>query len=247
MQIFISYSRVDREFAQKLVQDLKNNGYTVWFDLESIPHGANWDNEVQRGLEDSDTMLVLLSPTSSASQNVADEWHFFLSKNKRLIPLMIAPNEVPFRLSRRQRVDFVKKPYEQAFEELLLALGEPAFGYADGTRPADASSKSLPVSWADDYHWWLGLVPNAANGEATISRSELRFVAPDRLPLLIPLNRVVSAELKHSPWDRWVQVTFKDKSDQLHTLAVMGTERARRKAVQNELVGLINTSAGIDD
>src|SRR5579859_1339004 len=105
MRLFISYSRGDSAVAQRLADDLAQQGYQVWLDVRSIPHGANWDNEVQRGLDESDMMLVMLSQSSVSSQNVADEWSYFIDKRKRILPVMLQQCEVPFRLSRRQRVD----------------------------------------------------------------------------------------------------------------------------------------------
>src|SRR3954464_15644557 len=106
MQVFICYSRGDQDFARQLVEDLAQYDLEVWMDIHSIPHGSNWDAEVQKGLDSSDMLLVLLSPSSVASQNVADEWSYFIEKNKPIVPLMIEPCEVPFRISRRQCVDF---------------------------------------------------------------------------------------------------------------------------------------------
>src|SRR5215471_16207002 len=106
MQVFICYSRTDKQFASQLADDLSGYELTVWQDIRSIPTGANWDAEVQKGLQNSDILLVLLSPAASASQNVADEWSYFIEHNKPIVPLMVIQCEVPFRLSRRQRVDF---------------------------------------------------------------------------------------------------------------------------------------------
>jgi len=132
MQLFISYSRFDKVLAQRLADDLGQNGYTIWLDVRNIPHGANWDNEVQRGLDTCDVMVVLLSPTSSASQNVADEWSYFIERGKRILPIMVQMCDVPFRLSRRQRVDFIQG-YDQGLIELLHALKEPPEDVITGT------------------------------------------------------------------------------------------------------------------
>ncbi len=124
MQVFICYARADIQFASQLVENLADYDLTVWMDMRSIPHGSNWDIEVQKGLDGSDLMLVLLTPSSAASQNVADEWSYFIEKNKPIVPLLVEPCEVPFRLSRRQRVDFTYD-YKSGFQQLLQAIGSP--------------------------------------------------------------------------------------------------------------------------
>jgi len=155
MQVFICYSRADKQFAAQLVDDLAEYEVEVWMDIRSIPSGSNWDLEVQKGLDNSDVMLVLLSPSSAASQNVADEWSYFIERDKPIIPIMIAPCEVPFRLSRRQRVDFTTD-YKRGFQQLLLALGSPAQRDPESTKqiraipmrdphPASASKGAAPA------------------------------------------------------------------------------------------------------
>ena len=143
MQVFISYSRENLAFAEQLVEDLLDYDLAVWMDVRSIPHGANWDNEVQKGLDSSDLMVVLLSPASVASQNVADEWSYFLEKDKPILPLMIAPCDVPFRLSRRQRVDFTRD-YRTAFQELIRAIGSPRLLDPDSTQRIRAPQPTTP-------------------------------------------------------------------------------------------------------
>ncbi len=138
MQIFICYARIDKQFAAQLVDDLSAYDVVVWMDVRSIPHGTNWDLEVQKGLDTSDLMLVLLTPASVASQNVADEWSYFIEKNKPIVPLLVEPCEVPFRLSRRQRVDFTPG-YEAGFQQLLRAVGSPPL------RDPNSPPKILPV------------------------------------------------------------------------------------------------------
>lgn len=143
MQVFICYSRADKKFAYQLVEELSKYELTVWMDVRSIPHGANWDLEVQKGLDASDLMLVLLTPPAVASQNVADEWSYFIEKEKPIVPLLIQPCDVPFRLSRRQRVDFTGD-YNTGFQQLIRAIGSPALRDPDSTQPLLPAKPAAP-------------------------------------------------------------------------------------------------------
>ena len=69
-RVFISYSRVDKDFAHKLAVSLSKLGVHIWIDIEDIPAGMNWGNAIQRGLDVCDLMILILSPESMASQNV---------------------------------------------------------------------------------------------------------------------------------------------------------------------------------
>ena len=71
--IFISYSRVNSDFAVRLSKDLDLAGINAWIDQSDIPTGARWDDTLQKAIDDSSVFLVLLSPESTSSQNVKDE------------------------------------------------------------------------------------------------------------------------------------------------------------------------------
>ena len=45
--IFISYSRVDKPFVQKLHGALTQNNKETWVDWEDIPEAADWRAEIQ--------------------------------------------------------------------------------------------------------------------------------------------------------------------------------------------------------
>lgn len=186
MQVFICYARADMKFAVQLVEDLADYDLIVWMDMRSIPHGANWDIEVQKGLDSSDLMLVLLTPSSVASQNVADEWSYFVEKNKPIVPLLVEPCEVPFRLSRRQRVDFTYD-YGRGFQQLLKAIGSPAL------RDPESTQRVYPTTWnnqkpvpepAPSVH--SGAKPPAA-ASAPAKKSAAPPVAPEVGVKMIPV------------------------------------------------------------
>ena len=68
--IFISYARTDEAFAVKLARDLRDKGVKVWIDQFDIYPGEKWDSEVQQALRSCGSIMVILSPTSVASDNV---------------------------------------------------------------------------------------------------------------------------------------------------------------------------------
>ena len=50
--IFISYSRRDLTFAQKIVDALAANNLDTWIDWKSIPKGEDWEQEIYPGTEE---------------------------------------------------------------------------------------------------------------------------------------------------------------------------------------------------
>lgn len=123
-KIFVSYKREDREFTLKLAKALTEKGIHVWIDLQQITAGERWDAEVQKALEQSEILIVILSPASVASQNVMDEVSYAITNKKRIIPVKVKECSIPFRLDRLHFIDFTEG-YEAAFMELSKTLDIP--------------------------------------------------------------------------------------------------------------------------
>ena len=64
MKVFISYAREDKEFAEKLYNDLIETGIDVWMDIKDILPGQNWDKIIREAIQDSSFFLALLSSNS---------------------------------------------------------------------------------------------------------------------------------------------------------------------------------------
>jgi hypothetical protein len=130
---FFSYSRVDAAFVLRLASDLRAGGIDVWIDQLDIHGGDRWDEAVERALQTSNTVLVVLSPESVASGNVLDEVAFALEHHKRLVPIVHRGCEIPLRLRRFQYVDFTTS-YDKGLTALRDAL-ETVHPSTRGTDP----------------------------------------------------------------------------------------------------------------
>ncbi len=62
--IFLSYHSEDREIATSIYRHLTENDLSVWFDIESIPAGADWVGHLGQAHAAADTFLVLLTGTA---------------------------------------------------------------------------------------------------------------------------------------------------------------------------------------
>lgn len=134
-KIFISYSRSDSDFTNKLTKHLSESGVDVWIDHKKIQAGNRWDQSIEEALDQSSTILVVLSPASIKSENVMDEVNYALEENKQIVPILYQKCKVPLRLRRIQWIDFIK-----GFESGLTQLKE-ALDVAD--EPADNSGNTL--------------------------------------------------------------------------------------------------------
>ena len=65
LRVFLSYADRDRPLAEVLVRDLNDAGFNVWSDHEVLP-GDNWARKVADALEESEAMVVIVSPAATA-------------------------------------------------------------------------------------------------------------------------------------------------------------------------------------
>ena len=120
-QFFISYSRVDSEFAVRLTNDLRKAGIRVWFDQMDIPAGVHWDSEIEKALKAASSLIIIISASSVASKNVMAEVSYAIEEDKWVVPIILGNCEIPWRLRRLQWIDF-SKDYKQAFTVLSNTL-----------------------------------------------------------------------------------------------------------------------------
>ncbi|MBU2527483.1 MAG: toll/interleukin-1 receptor domain-containing protein [Bacteroidetes bacterium] len=119
--IFFSYSRDDSEFVLQLAKNLRQAGANIWLDQLDISAGSRWDKSIEQALTRSKTLLVILSKTSVASDNVLDEVSFALEEGKTVVPVLLEDCEIPFRLRRLQYADFTENR-EKGIQTLIHAL-----------------------------------------------------------------------------------------------------------------------------
>ena len=126
-----SYAREDSTFVLKLAQELRAAGVDLWLDQLDIIGGQRWDRAVENALQTCGGVIAVLSPHSVASDNVMDEVSYALEEGKQLVPILLQPCDVSFRLRRVQYIDFTVG-YDAAFASLLRALdvGKPGVASA---------------------------------------------------------------------------------------------------------------------
>jgi hypothetical protein len=86
--VFISYSRKDKPFVQKLYETLRAGGREVWIDWGSIPLTSNWRQEIREGIERAGSVIFVMSPDFLASKECRVELDCAVEINKRLVPLV---------------------------------------------------------------------------------------------------------------------------------------------------------------
>jgi hypothetical protein len=108
MNVFVSHSLEDSEWARKLIARLELAGFEVWDAASRISAGDNWALEIGKALEKADAMIVLISPASAKSQMVQKEIEYALTTERfqnRLIAVVIKPTRKFPWILERMRVE----------------------------------------------------------------------------------------------------------------------------------------------
>jgi len=107
--VFISYSRHDVAFTERLHDALSKADMEVWRDVEDIPPAAEWLPEIAEAIDAADSLVFVISPASVASAICGRELEHAAGRQKRIIPVVHRPAErstIPDALAKRNWISF---------------------------------------------------------------------------------------------------------------------------------------------
>ncbi len=128
-ELFLSYSKHNRPQALDLADELRVGGFSVWIDQGGIEGAQNWSAEIVEGINACSTFILLISPESVASRNVAREVHLAFEKRKNILPVILEnvplPPNIEYSLAGLQQIYYHDRPaILRALQ--LLRTGLPA-------------------------------------------------------------------------------------------------------------------------
>jgi len=121
--VFISYSRKDIQFAQRIHQELEARDREPWVDWQDIPPTSEWLDEVYAGIQEADTFLFIISPDSVVSEICTLEIEHAIQHNKRLVPVVwhdVEDDQVHSAMSARNWIFLRQEDDFEAGLELLI-------------------------------------------------------------------------------------------------------------------------------
>lgn len=126
-KLFLSHSSSDKPFVKKLANDLIELGHDIWLDEWQIRVGDCIVKGVEKGIEESDYVIMILSENSVNSTWVEKEWRTKywdeINSNEVLIlPVLKELCEIPALLKTKKYADFTKS-YSIGFHNLASSLG----------------------------------------------------------------------------------------------------------------------------
>jgi len=139
--VFISHSTQDDAFVDQLSQSLYQTGLYPWVDHQHIPSGARWDAVLEHALNAADSLVLVVTPEAKRSTVVESEWTYIGEMGKKIYPVLLRGDSIPFRLRVLQFTDF-RENYEEAAAQLLEALSAPGASQALTNQQAEAAQSA---------------------------------------------------------------------------------------------------------
>jgi hypothetical protein len=126
--VFLSYSRQDTLIMNRVRNDLRERGLTVWTDDSLEPGTHSWKIAIQKAIENSASLVVLLSPEAKQSETVEQELEYAALKDVRIFPLLLNGDEsssLPPELVDIEYINLVQPAdYEPDVEQLYNAVAK---------------------------------------------------------------------------------------------------------------------------
>jgi hypothetical protein len=124
--IFISYSRRDKEFVSQLCEALTQANQKIWVDWNDIPPAEDWRQEIYRGIEAANNFVFIISPNSTSSKVCGEELDHAIKHGKRLVPIVrqdVGYDNVHPELGRINWIFFREDDdFDSAFRKLISAV-----------------------------------------------------------------------------------------------------------------------------
>jgi len=97
--VFISHSSKDTKLATELCQAIEAEGYRCWIAPRNIRVGRGYPEEIARGLDSSERLILLLSEESNESHEVAREVEIMARGRKVIYPVRLKDIQPSIKLS----------------------------------------------------------------------------------------------------------------------------------------------------
>ncbi len=136
--IFISYSRRDKKTVVPFAEFLRSHGYSVWIDMDELPVGHAFPEEIVKAITGCKILLFFSSKNSNDSKWVKREVVFADQQNKIILPVLIDDSEyhqsLQLLFSGVEHVDTMKKKPDDVMKELLSSIETEIGSNKEGQR-----------------------------------------------------------------------------------------------------------------
>jgi formylglycine-generating enzyme required for sulfatase activity len=175
-KVFISYSRKDMAFADRLDAALRARGFEVLIDRQEIYAFEDWWKRIETLIGGADTVVFVLSPDAVTSHVALKEVGYAASLNKRFAPIVCRRVEDGTAPDALRRLNFIffddPNQFDASADRLADALqtdivwirdhtkfGEAARGWSAAGRPNGLLLRTPALEMAE---YWIASRPRGA-------------------------------------------------------------------------------------
>jgi len=124
--VFISYSREDKEKVLELTAKLRAAGVPLWIDVGGIDGARMWGEEIVNALDNAKVLLLMVSESSVRSHNVAKEVVLASERKGRILPVHLEPTQIPpslkYPLAGIQHIEYYNGDANENLKTILRSL-----------------------------------------------------------------------------------------------------------------------------
>jgi hypothetical protein len=136
-KIFISYSRRNNDYVDRVISDLSEAGFDLWRDFDSLKPGTpSWERAIREAVKQAEAVVLIASPSSLASDYVQGELALAKIYHRPIYPIWAEGTQwiecVPLDMVNHQYVDGRNGNYSQAIKDLISTMGK-LFDQSEGS------------------------------------------------------------------------------------------------------------------
>ncbi len=124
--VFVSYSREDKDKVLELTAKLRAAGVPLWMDVGGIDGATMWGEEIVNALEKAKVLLLMVSESAVRSHNVAKEVVLASERKGYILPVHLEPTQIPpgfkYPLAGIQHIEYFHGDAAENLKTILRAL-----------------------------------------------------------------------------------------------------------------------------
>lgn len=143
--VFISYSRKDKDKVDEIVRFLGEKGVHVWLDRAEINDEQAWTKHVAPAIATSKLLLLMVSKDSLASDPVIGELRVAKSQGLPILPILLDGSEIPAEtnlligsptwVDAQERDEIIRKVRTRVFAPFVVGSSEQTTMLVHSTHP----------------------------------------------------------------------------------------------------------------
>lgn len=220
--IFISYARRDKDFAEALYESLTFDGLRVWMDSSSVSAGSEWEGQISKALQTSRIMFLVVSQSSMDSWQVLDEISVALKQGLTIVPIQIETlkghTTYPPQLKKIQWINAKDDQSKRKLDEIVkIAHSKLGADVSSLSPPSEAGAKQKTTAEASNSPTLQKIItakgPKESRLFAAVRAGATDVEATDRLSqtVLHYAARFLELEIVRLLLDRGANVNVRDQ------------------------------------